>query len=149
MDIIAGTSLFNCLKVMHSFTYNLLPLSFNQLWISKRKCLPLTPQNLCIASLITCAYIFSSVVDIKEGLSPFNSLKFIHSFTHNLLPLSFHQLWISKWEHLPDCEFCDIDQLHIPAHKFVTLFPEYRYSTFPDCGTLEVRKNITIFSLII
>jgi hypothetical protein len=48
-------------------------------------------------------------------------LKFMHSFAHNLLPISFYQMWISNIERYPERALRNADNLYIPAHNFETL----------------------------
>jgi hypothetical protein len=38
-------------------------------------------------------------------------IKFMHSFTHNFLPISFHQMWISNRKRNPDRVLRNADQL--------------------------------------
>ena len=48
-------------------------------------------------------------------------LRFMHSFTHNLLPLSFPNIWTSNRERQPERVLRNADQLFIPRHNFATL----------------------------
>jgi hypothetical protein len=46
-----------------------------------------------------------------DKLIIFSILKFMHSFTHHHLPLSFERMWIPNRDRFPDCELCNADQL--------------------------------------
>jgi hypothetical protein len=56
-----------------------------------------------------------------DHLIKLNAIKFMHSFTHNLLPISFHQMWISNRERNLDRVLRNADQLFVPPHQFATL----------------------------
>ncbi len=45
----------------------------------------------------------------------------MHSYTHNLLPFSFRNIWTSNRERLPERVPPNADQLFIPRHNFATL----------------------------
>jgi hypothetical protein len=45
----------------------------------------------------------------------------MHSFTHNLLPISFSRMWILNRERFPDRELRNADQLYILPHRYATL----------------------------
>jgi hypothetical protein len=63
----------------------------------------------------------------KQNILPFDkliqlsTLKFMHSFIHNQLPLSFHGMWIFNRERQPDRDLRNADLLYIVPHKFATL----------------------------
>ncbi len=44
----------------------------------------------------------------------------MHSFTHNLLPLSFYRMWTSNRERYPE-RLRNADQLHIFPHNYSML----------------------------
>jgi hypothetical protein len=48
-------------------------------------------------------------------------LKFMHSFYHNLLPVSFNDTWITNRVRFPERELRNAEQLFTPAHNYVTL----------------------------
>jgi hypothetical protein len=48
-------------------------------------------------------------------------LKFMHSFTHTLLPLSFHRMWTLNRDRYPDRLLHNANQLHIVSHNYETL----------------------------
>jgi hypothetical protein len=56
-----------------------------------------------------------------DSLIKLSVLKFMHSFTHNLLPISFSRMWILNRERFPDRELRNADQLYILPHKYATL----------------------------
>ncbi len=56
-----------------------------------------------------------------DELIKYSILKFMRSFTHNLLPLSFHSMWTSNRERLPDRLLRNADQLYIVPHNYATL----------------------------
>ncbi len=64
-----------------------------------------------------------------DQLININVLKFMHSFTHNKLPLSFYQMWTTNREHYPNKILRNADQLYIPAHNYATLkrMPMYNF----------------------
>jgi hypothetical protein len=45
-----------------------------------------------------------------DQLINLNVLKFMHSFTHNKLPVSFYQMWTTNRERYPDRILCNADQ---------------------------------------
>jgi hypothetical protein len=49
-------------------------------------------------------------------LIKYSSLKFMHSFSHDLLPLSFRQMWVSNRGRNPDRILRNADHLFIPQH---------------------------------
>jgi hypothetical protein len=56
-----------------------------------------------------------------DQLIKYNALKFMHSYHHNLLPVAFHQMWISNRERNPERALRNADQLYVPPHHFATL----------------------------
>ncbi len=56
-----------------------------------------------------------------DQLIELSILKFMHSFKHNMLPLSFTNMWQTNRNRLPDRELRNADQLYIPPHRFATL----------------------------
>jgi hypothetical protein len=64
-----------------------------------------------------------------DELIRYNKLKFMHSFTHNLLPLSFHHMWALNRERNPDRILRNADQLYVPPHNYATLkrMPLYNF----------------------
>ncbi len=56
-----------------------------------------------------------------EELIKYNKLKFMHSYTHNLLPISFHHMWTLNRERNPDRILRNADQLYVPPHNYATL----------------------------
>jgi hypothetical protein len=59
-----------------------------------------------------------------DQLIEISVLKFMHSFSHNLLPLSFANMWQTNRNRHPERELRNADLLYIPPHKFATLnFP--------------------------
>ncbi len=45
----------------------------------------------------------------------------MHNFSHNLLPLSFANMWQTNRNRHPERELRNADLLYIPPHKFATL----------------------------
>jgi hypothetical protein len=45
----------------------------------------------------------------------------MHSYTHNLLPISFHHMWTLNRERNPDRILRNADQLYVPPHNYATL----------------------------
>jgi hypothetical protein len=56
-----------------------------------------------------------------DELIKYSILKFMHSFTHNLLPLSFHCMWTSNRERLPVRLLRNADKLYIVPLNYATL----------------------------
>jgi len=56
-----------------------------------------------------------------DQLIKLNILKFMHSFSHKNLPLSFHSIWITNRERQPERVLRNADQLFIPHHNYATL----------------------------
>ncbi len=56
-----------------------------------------------------------------EKLIKLSILKFMHSFIHNRLPLSFARMWIFNRERFADRELRNADQLYVPPHRFPAL----------------------------
>jgi hypothetical protein len=56
-----------------------------------------------------------------DKLIKYSALKFMHSFAHNLLPISFDRMWTTNSERFPDRILRNANQLFIPAHNFATL----------------------------
>ena len=63
----------------------------------------------------------------RLGILPFDRLiklsilKFMHSFIHNRLPISFARMWIFNRERFAERELRNADQLYVPPHRFATL----------------------------
>jgi hypothetical protein len=57
----------------------------------------------------------------SDKLIQLSTLKFMHSFIHKQLPISFHGMWIFNRERLPDRDMRNADLLYIVLHKFATL----------------------------
>jgi hypothetical protein len=65
----------------------------------------------------------------------------MHSYTHNLLPLSFRNIWTSNRERFPGRVLRNADQLFIPRHNFATL-KRLPLSNFPVIwNTASNEKN--------
>jgi len=56
-----------------------------------------------------------------EQLINVSILKFMHSYSHNMLPFSFRNTWFTNRERFPERELRNTDNLFIPPHKFATL----------------------------
>ena len=56
-----------------------------------------------------------------DELVKFSILEFMHSFTHNLLPLSFHRMWSFNRDRFPDRLLRNANQLYIVPHNYATL----------------------------
>jgi hypothetical protein len=56
-------------------------------------------------------------------------LKFMHSFSHNNLPMSFSQMWILNRERFPERALRNANHLYIPAHNYATLkrLPKFNF----------------------
>ncbi len=58
---------------------------------------------------------------LLNELIQFSVLKFMHSFSNNLLPLSLNQMRITNRERYPERALRNANNLDIPAHNFATL----------------------------
>ena len=68
-------------------------------------------------------------------------LKFMHSFQHNVLPLSFRETWITKRARNPNRELRNASDLYIPSHNFATL-KRLPLFNFPSIwNTIGMEKN--------
>ena len=45
----------------------------------------------------------------------------MHSFTHNLLPFSFNQMWVTNRTRNPERVLRNADHLYIPHHNYASL----------------------------
>jgi hypothetical protein len=45
----------------------------------------------------------------------------MHSYTHNLLPISFNHMWTLNRKRNPDRIFRNADQLYVRPHNYATL----------------------------
>ncbi len=70
-----------------------------------------------------------------DQLIELSILKFMHSFKHNLLPLSFTKIWQTNRNCLPDRELRNADLLCIPPppHRFATLKGTVLRDRFRKC----------------
>jgi hypothetical protein len=61
----------------------------------------------------------------------YNALKFMHSYHHNALPISFYQMWTLNRDRNPDRVLRNADQLYVPPHHFATLkrMPLFNFPT--------------------
>jgi hypothetical protein len=71
-----------------------------------------------------------------EELIMYNKLKFMHSYTHNLLPVSFNHMWTLNRERNPDRVLRNADQLYVPPHNYATL-KRMPLFNFPSTWNLE------------
>ena len=71
-----------------------------------------------------------------DELARFCILKFMHCFTHNLLPLSFYQMWTLNRDRFPERVLRNADNLHILPHNFATL-KRMPLFNFPQIWNLE------------
>jgi hypothetical protein len=69
-----------------------------------------------------------------DQLMHFNILKFMHGFTHNKLPMSFHRMWTTNRERFPDRILRNAENLFIPSHNYATL-KRMPIINFPVFGT--------------
>jgi len=56
-----------------------------------------------------------------DQLIKLHILKFMHSFFHKTLPISFHNRWITNREFQPERILWNADLLIIPQHNFATI----------------------------
>jgi hypothetical protein len=65
-----------------------------------------------------------------NDLIKYSSLKFMHKFKHNKLPMSFSETWLTNRARNPDILLRNADNFYVPAHNLATLkrFPLF---TFP------------------
>jgi hypothetical protein len=56
-----------------------------------------------------------------DQLVKLSALKFMHSFSHNLLPWSFRETWITNSENKIPIENFVMPMIYIPAHNYTTL----------------------------
>jgi hypothetical protein len=70
----------------------------------------------------------------------FANLKFMHSYTHNKLPLSFHETWTLNMNRNPNRQLRNANDLFVPAHHFATVkrFPLF---TFPLVWNEETERK--------
>jgi len=80
-------------------------------------------------------------------LIKYSSLKFMHSFSHDLLPLSFRQMWVSNRDRNPDRILRNADHLFIPQHKYASL-KVCHYSIFLEYRTLRAMKSTTRSNIV-
>jgi hypothetical protein len=71
-----------------------------------------------------------------DQLIKFCALKFMHSFTQNMLPVSFYQMWTYNRERNPDRLLRNADDLYVPPHHFATL-KRMPLFNFPNIWNLE------------
>ncbi len=64
-----------------------------------------------------------------ENLVKYSNLKFMHKYTHNKLPFSFSETWITNRARNPNLELRNVDDLYIPPHHFSTTkrFPLFSF----------------------
>jgi hypothetical protein len=53
----------------------------------------------------------------------YSNLRFMHSYFHHNLPMSFEQLWIPNRDHLPDPNrvLRNANDLRIPPHHYASI----------------------------
>jgi hypothetical protein len=56
-----------------------------------------------------------------DHLIKLHILKFMHSFFHKTLPISYHDRWITNRERQPERALRNADLLYIPQHNFATI----------------------------
>jgi hypothetical protein len=54
-------------------------------------------------------------------LIKYSTCKFMHSFTHSMLPLSFSQMWVTNRIRNPERVLRNADLLYIPQHNYASL----------------------------
>ncbi len=61
-----------------------------------------------------------------------------------MLPLSFHNTWITNRERQPERVLSNADHLSIPQHNYATFLQDCHYLTSPLSGMLLALKKKTI-----
>jgi hypothetical protein len=74
-----------------------------------------------------------------EQMIELSILKFMHSFSHKLLPFSFNNMWQTNRDRHPDRVLRNADHLFIPPHKFATLkrLPLFTFPHFWNTASNE------------
>ncbi len=74
-----------------------------------------------------------------DQLIQYNILKFMHSFTHNKLPMSFHRMWTTNRERFPDRILRNADSLFIQSHNYATLkrMPMFNFPAIWNSESVE------------
>jgi hypothetical protein len=91
----------------------------------------------------------------QQGILPltdlikFSSLKFMHNFSFNRLPISFSEMWITNRARNPNVILRNADDLYVPPHHFATT-KRFQFFTFPkiwnDCDAIKLNPNTNIFA---
>jgi hypothetical protein len=84
-------------------------------------------------------FISQKILPLNEMIK-FANLKFMHSYTHNKLPLSFHETWTLNMNRNPNRQLRNANDLFVPAHHFATVkrFPLF---TFPLVWNEETERK--------
>ncbi len=84
-------------------------------------------------------FISQKILPLNEMIK-FANLKFMHSYTHNKLPLSFHETWTLNMNRNPNRQLRNANDLLVPAHHFATVkrFPLF---TFPRVWNEETERK--------
>jgi hypothetical protein len=56
-----------------------------------------------------------------DSMIKYSNLRFMHSYFHHDLPLSFEQLWIPNRDHLPNRVLRNANDLRIPPHHYASI----------------------------
>jgi hypothetical protein len=77
-----------------------------------------------------------------DEMIKYANLKFMHSFVHKTLPLSFHDMWIFNRDRNMNRVLRNANNLFVPAHNFATLtrFPLF---SFPRLWNDEEERKFT------
>jgi hypothetical protein len=78
-----------------------------------------------------------------DNLIKYSNLKFMHKFTHNKLPFSFSETWITNRVRNPNLELRNVDDLYT-FHPTTSL----QQNVFPCFHSLEFGMRNLILSLI-
>jgi hypothetical protein len=77
-----------------------------------------------------------------DEMVKFSNLKFLHKYTHNRLPLSFHETWVFNRDRNINRVLRNANDFFVPAHHFATLrrLPLF---TFPRLWNEEEDRKFT------
>jgi hypothetical protein len=77
-----------------------------------------------------------------DEMVKFSNLKFLHKYTHNRLPLSFHETWVFNRHRNINRVLRNANDFFVPAHHFATLrrLPLF---TFPRLWNEEEDRKFT------
>jgi hypothetical protein len=93
--------------------------SLNRLWIKQKEAIRII-SNAGFREHTAPLFAQLSILPL-DHLIKLHILRFMHSFFHKTLPISFHDRWITNREKQPERALRNADLLYIPQHNFARM----------------------------